>query len=90
MPASDIKYRDCRETERCCVKNRFKHSSTNILHPYSLVEMLMVVAIIAILVGIGAGGYTVGRRWLAQSRTEALLAKIKMALESYKNDKGYW
>ena len=60
------------------------------LRPYSLVEMLVVLAIIAILVGIGAGGYTVARRWLAQSQTEALLAKLKLAIESYKNDKGYY
>lgn len=60
------------------------------LRPYSLVEMLVVLAIIAILVGLGAGGYTVARRWLAQSQTEALLAKLKLAIESYKNDKGYY
>jgi len=73
------------------VKNRFnKHTRNIIIHPYSLVEMLVVIAIIAILAGIGAGGYTVARRWLSQSRTEALLAKIKIAVESYKNDKGYY
>ncbi|MFA6717186.1 MAG: prepilin-type N-terminal cleavage/methylation domain-containing protein [Victivallales bacterium] len=57
---------------------------------FSLVEMLVVMAIIAILVGIGAGGYTVAQRWMAQSRTEALLMKLKIALEAYKNDKGYY
>ena len=60
------------------------------LRNYTLVEMLVVMAIIAILIGIGAGGYTAARRWISQSRTEALLAKIKIALESYKNDKGYY
>lgn len=72
------------------MKNRFKHTNTITLHPYSLVEMLVVMAIIAILAGIGAGGYAVAQRWLSQSRTEALLAKIKIAVESYKNDKGYY
>lgn len=72
------------------MKNKIKHISTVTIHPYSLVEMLVVIAIIAILAGIGAGGYAVGRRWLSQSRTEALLAKIKIAIESYKNDKGYY
>ena len=73
------------------MKNRFnKHTSNIIIHPYSLVEMLVVIAIIAILIGIGSGGYTVARRWLSQSSTEALLAKIKIAVESYKNDKGYY
>ena len=60
------------------------------MHPYSLVEMLVVIAIIAILIGVGAGGYTVARKWLAKSRTEALLAKLKIAIEAYKNDKGYY
>jgi prepilin-type N-terminal cleavage/methylation domain-containing protein len=73
------------------VKNRFnKHASNIIIHPYSLVEMLVVIAIIAILAAIGSGGYNVARRWLSQSSTEALLAKIKIAVESYKNDKGYY
>ncbi|MCK4982869.1 MAG: prepilin-type N-terminal cleavage/methylation domain-containing protein [Victivallaceae bacterium] len=73
------------------MKNRFnKHTGNIIIRPYSLVEMLVVIAIIAILAGIGAGGYTVARRWLSQSRTEALLAKLKIAIESYKNDKGYY
>jgi prepilin-type N-terminal cleavage/methylation domain-containing protein len=57
---------------------------------FSLVEMLVVMVIIAILVAAGAGGYTVARRWMAQSKTEALLAKLKIALEAYKNDKGYY
>jgi prepilin-type N-terminal cleavage/methylation domain-containing protein len=72
------------------MKNRFNHTSNIVRHPYSLVEMLVVIAIIAILAGMGAGGYTVARRWLAQSRTEAILAKLKIAIESYKNDKGYY
>ncbi len=72
------------------MRERFHCSGAAALHPYSLVEMLMVLAIIAILVGLGAGGYTVARRWLSQSRTEALLSKLKIAIESYKNDKGYY
>lgn len=72
------------------MRDRSNYPEMKTLRYYSLVEMLMVMAIIAILVGIGAGGYTVGRRWLSQSRTEGLLAKIKLAIESYKNDKGYY
>ena len=64
---------------------------TNItLRNYTLVEMLVVIAIIAILIGLGAGGYTAARRWMSQSTTEALLAKLKISIESYKNDKGYY
>ena len=69
---------------------RFSVKSNIIMHPYSLVEMLVVMAIIAILVGVGAGGYTVAKKWMAKSRTEALLAKLKIAIEAYKNDKGYY
>ncbi|MDD5728563.1 MAG: type II secretion system protein [Victivallales bacterium] len=65
-------------------------SKKPVSRPYSLVEMLVVMAVIAILVGLGAGGYSVARRWLAQSRTEALVAKLKLAIEAYKNDKGYY
>ena len=72
------------------MRKRFNGNSNIILHPYSLVEMLVVIAIIAILVGLGAGGYKVAHKWLAQSSTEALLSKLKIALESYKNDKGYY
>lgn len=69
---------------------RFHDTDSIILHPYSLVEMLVVMAIIAILIGVGAGGYTVAKKWQAKSRTEAILAKLKVALEAYKNDKGYY
>jgi len=72
------------------VRRRFGHDGNVILHPYSLVEMMVVMAIIAILIGAGAGGYTVARRWLAKTKTEAILAKLKIAIESYKNDKGYY
>ncbi len=69
---------------------RFYTKNNIILHPYSLVEMLVVMAIIAILIGVGAGGYKIAHKWLAKSRTEAVLAKLKIALEAYKNDKGYY
>ncbi len=72
------------------MRKRFNVNSNIILHSYTLVEMLVVIAIIAILIGLGAGGYKVAHRWLAQSSTEALLSKLKIALESYKNDKGYY
>jgi prepilin-type N-terminal cleavage/methylation domain-containing protein len=72
------------------VRKGFDGNRNIILHSYTLVEMLVVIAIIAILIGIGAGGYTVARKWMAKSSTEALLSKLKIALESYKNDKGYY
>jgi len=72
------------------VRKKNNHKGDFTLHHYTLVEMLVVMAIIAILIGVGAGGYKVGRRWLAKAQTEAILAKLKIAIESYKNDKGYY
>jgi prepilin-type N-terminal cleavage/methylation domain-containing protein len=72
------------------VGKRFNNNSNIVKHPFSLVEMLVVIAIIAILAGVGAGGYTAAQRWIAKSSTESLLAKLKIAIESYKNDKGYY
>ena len=72
------------------MRKKNNHKGNFTFHPYTLVEMLVVMAIIAILIGVGAGGYKVGRRWLAKSQTEAILAKLKIAIESYKNDKGYY
>ncbi|MCP3967940.1 MAG: type II secretion system protein [Lentisphaerae bacterium] len=57
---------------------------------FSLVEMLVVMAIIAVLLAMGAGSYQVARRALSKSRTEALLTKVKLALESYKSKHGYY
>ena len=48
------------------------------------------MAIIAILIGAGAGGYSAARRWMAQSSTEAILAKLKLGIEAYKNENGYY
>lgn len=57
---------------------------------FSLVEMLVVMAIIGILAGVGVGAYTVARRKLAQSATQAMLSKIRISLESYKSKYGYY
>ncbi|MDD5697119.1 MAG: type II secretion system protein [Victivallaceae bacterium] len=72
------------------MRKKFHPGGVIEFHPYSLVEMLVVLAIIAILAGLGAGGYQAGRRWLATIRTEALLAKLRLAIQAYKTDKGYY
>lgn len=72
------------------MSGKTNHSGNVFFRPFSMVELLVIMAIIAILAGIGAGGYSVAQKWLAQSKTEALLAKLKIAIESYKNDKGYY
>ena len=59
-------------------------------HNFTLVEMLVVVAIIAILVGITIGGYKIARKKIDESRTKAALGKLKLAVESFKNKHGYY
>ncbi len=58
--------------------------------PFTLVELLMVCAIIAVLVGIGVGVYSVASRKSAESKTEAMIKKMCIALEAYKNKTGYY
>lgn len=59
-------------------------------HNFTLVEMLVVVAIIAILIGITIGGYKITRKKIDESRTKAALGKMKLAIESFKNKYGYY
>jgi type II secretory pathway pseudopilin PulG len=55
-----------------------------------MVEILVVLAIIAILMGLLAGGFTAVRRKMSTARTEANLNKVRIALESYKAKYGYY
>lgn len=57
---------------------------------FTLVELLMVCAIIIVLVGIGIGVYNVASRKSAESKTEAMIKKMCIALEAYKNKTGYY
>ncbi len=65
-------------------------NKVSLIYRYSMVEILVVLAIIAILMGMGIGGYSVVRRKMATARTEATLNKIRVALESYKSKYGYY
>jgi prepilin-type N-terminal cleavage/methylation domain-containing protein len=57
---------------------------------FTLVELLMVCAIIAVLAGLGIGIYAVATRKSAEARCEATIKKICVALESYKDKTGYY
>lgn len=57
---------------------------------FSLVEILVAIAIIAVLLGLSGAGYTAVQRKIARTRTEATLNKLRVGLESYKSKFGYY
>ena len=64
--------------------------NTVIQYRFSLVEILVAIAIIAILLGLSGAGYNAVQRKIARTRTEATLNKIRVGLESYKSKMGYY
>ena len=59
-------------------------------HPFTLVELLTVVAIIGMLLGLGIGGYTYAMQRSRISQTEALIKRISTALEANKAKYGFY
>ena len=57
---------------------------------FTLVEILAVMAIIAILMGIGIGVYGLAMDKAKRAKTESLIKKIEVALEAYKAQHGYY
>jgi len=57
---------------------------------FTLIELLAVVALIAILSGIGFGTYSYARGKAKESATEALLKQIEAGLESFHTKTGYY
>ena len=57
---------------------------------FTLVELLTVMAILALLVGIGIGLMGFAGRKMSEARTESLIKRICAALESYKIKYGYY
>lgn len=51
---------------------------------FTLVELLVVIAIISILAGMAIGVMGLASRKMADSKTQALIQKISVALENYK------
>ena len=58
--------------------------------PFTLVELLTVVAIIGMLLGLGFGGYTYAMQRSRISETEALIKRISAALEANKAKFGFY
>lgn len=59
-------------------------------HHFSLIELLTVCGILLILAGIGVGVYSLVHRKMQDSRCQAMIAKMCVALENYKNKTGYY
>jgi type II secretory pathway pseudopilin PulG len=59
-------------------------------HHFSLIELLVVCGILLILAGIGIGVYSLVNRKMQDSRCKAMIAKMSIALESYKAKTGYY
>lgn len=59
-------------------------------NPFTLIEMLVVAAIIAVLAGIIFGASSAIRNRNAEIKTRAMLKEIEMALEECKKKFGYY
>ena len=57
---------------------------------FTLVELLAVIALIAILSGIGFGAYSYARGKAKESATEAMMKQIEAGLESFHARFGYY
>jgi prepilin-type N-terminal cleavage/methylation domain-containing protein len=57
---------------------------------FTLVEILVVMAILAVLMGMGLGVYSLAMGAAKRSKTEALIKKIEIALETVKSKHGYY
>jgi len=57
---------------------------------FTLIEMLVVLVIIMILVGIIVGAAKYGQIKSGNTRAQAEIAAMETALESYKNDNGFY
>jgi len=61
----------------------------NVIKPaFTLLEILTVIAIIAVLASLTIGGMSYYDQKMKYSRTEILIASIEQALEDYKSDNG--
>ena len=59
-------------------------------NPFTLVEIIMVVALIAVLIGIAIGGYSYAMGASRESATRAAMKQLEAALESGKTKHGFY
>lgn len=57
---------------------------------FSLLELLIVLGILSLLAGIGAGGSRGVRQWLAVNETRSLFMELENACQLYRMEQGGW
>lgn len=57
-------------------------------HGFTLLELIVVMAILAILAGLGAGGYRLARRSAKEGQAKAEIELLRTALEEYRVEYG--
>ena len=80
------------------IQPKTQQQHRNVMKPaFTLLEILTVIAIIAVLASLTIGGMGYYDDKMKYSRTEILIASIEQALEDYKSDngaypskRGYW
>lgn len=75
--------------KKCQSLNKSK-SHRPCLQGFTLIEILMVCALLGFLMAIMVGGYGIAMTKMAESNCIATIAKIETALESYKAKTGYY
>ena len=58
--------------------------------PFTLVEIVAVLAILGVLMGIGIGVYGLAMDKAKRAKTEVLIKKIEVTLENFKTKYGYY
>ena len=59
-------------------------------HGFSLVELLMVVAIIGILLGFLSGGIALLVRVVKKQRNETTISALELAVQNFRHGHGHW
>jgi general secretion pathway protein G len=57
-------------------------------HGFTILELLVVMAIIAILAGLGSKGYSLAKRQAKESRAKVEIEKLRNALNEYRVEYG--
>lgn len=57
--------------------------------PFTLIELLAVIAIIVILAGIVVGGTAAAQRKAARAKARSEISKFELAVEQYRREWGY-